>query len=382
MAPSQNHGPSMRVVVVGAGIVGASIAYHLACRQVAVTVLERQQPGAGASSHSFAWLNAFGKDPLPYHELNRRSMEVWHRFAQGLQADIGLQWGGEMRWVHTAAEAEALHQRVQQLQAWGYPSRMLSAHELQTLEPGLVPGTVSAASLGMSDGHVEPLKVIDACLKKAQAHGAVVRTGTPVSGFRFTTSGPTARRVHAVQTPQGDIACDAVVLAAGVDTTALAALAGLTVPQEESPGVVVRTDVRPRLLRTVSVLYMPSLDAARPEIHLRQLSDGSLMIGEGTQESLARDDSQAHADALLERATHYLPALAGARAIPVPVGYRPMPRDGFPVLGFPEPVPNVYLALMHSGVTLAPLVGELATLEIVDGARVQAFDAYRPERLL
>ena len=62
-----------------------------------------------------------------------------------------------------------------------------------------------------------------------------------------------------------------------------------------------------------------------------------------------------HADALLARATHYLPALAGARAIPVPVGYRPMPRDGFPVLGYPEPVPNLYLALMHSGVTLAPL---------------------------
>jgi glycine/D-amino acid oxidase-like deaminating enzyme len=57
-----------------------------------------------------------------------------------------------------------------------------------------------------------------------------------------------------------------------------------------------------------------------------------------------------------------------------------MPHDGFPVLGYPEPVPNLYLALMHSGVTLAPLVGELAAMEIVDGARVQILDAYRPER--
>jgi glycine/D-amino acid oxidase-like deaminating enzyme len=90
------HGKSLHVVVVGAGIVGASIAYHLARRQVAVTVLERHRPGAGASSHSFAWINAFGKEPYPYHDLNRRSMEVWHRFAQGLQADVGLHWGGEM----------------------------------------------------------------------------------------------------------------------------------------------------------------------------------------------------------------------------------------------------------------------------------------------
>jgi glycine/D-amino acid oxidase-like deaminating enzyme len=376
------NGTSLRVVVVGAGIVGASIAYYLARRQVAVTLLERHRPGAGASSHSFAWLNAFGKEPYPYHDLNRRSMEVWHRFAQGLQADVGLHWGGEMRWVHTAAEAEALRQRIQHLQAWGYPNRLITPEELQKLEPGLVPGTVSAASLGTIDGHVEPLKVIAACLQQARAWGTVVHVETPVRGLRLEANGSTVRRVQAVQTGQGEITCDAVVLTAGTETTALAAMAGLHIPQEESPGVVVRTDPRPRVLQTVSVVYMPPVEAGRPEIHLRQLADGTLQIGEGSQESLARDDSQAHADELLARATHYLPALAGARAIPVPVGYRPMPRDGFPVLGFPEPVPNLYLALMHSGVTLAPLVGEFAAMEIVDGARVQSLAAYRPERFL
>lgn len=376
------NGTALRVVVVGAGIVGASIAHHLAQRHVAVTVLERSQPGAGASSHSFAWLNSFGKEPFPYHDLNRRSMEAWRRFAQGLQSDIGLHWGGEMRWAHTPEDARTLQQRIRQLQAWGYPNRLITGAELCQFEPGLVPGAVSAASLGTIDGHVEPLKVIAACLQQARARGAVVCPDTPVRGLRLDTTGSTVRRVQAVQTPQGELACDAVVLATGTATTALAAMAGLAIPQEESPGVVIRTDPRPRVLQTVSVLHMPPIDATRPEIHLRQLADGTLMIGEGTQESLSRDDSQAHAEALLTRAAHYLPALQGARAVPVPVGYRPMPRDGFPVLGFPEPVPNLYIALMHSGVTLAPLVGELAALEIVDGARVQMLNAYRPERFL
>jgi len=374
------NGQSLRVVVVGAGIVGASIAYHLARRQVTVTILERHRPGAGASSHSFAWINAFGKEPYPYHDLNRRSVEAWRRFAQGLQADVGLHWGGEMRWVRTAADAEALRQRIHQLQAWGYPNYLITAAELQQLEPGLVPGTVSAASVGPIDGHVEPVKVIAACLQQARTHGAIVHVETPVTGLRLAANGSTIRRVQAVQTGQGEIVCDVAVLAAGTETTALAAMAGLRIPQEESPGVVVRTDPRPRMLQTVSVLYMPPVDAVRPEIHLRQLADGTLQIGEGSQESLARDDSQEHANELLARATHYLPALAGARAIAVPVGYRPMPPDGFPVLGYPELVPNLYLALMHSGVTLAPLVGELAAMEIVDGARVQVLDAYRPER--
>ncbi len=376
------NGTALHVVVVGAGIVGASIAHHLARRHVRVTVLERHQPGAGASSHSFAWLNAFGKEPFAYHDLNRRSMEAWRRFAQGLQGDVGLHWRGEMRWVHTPEDAQILQQHIQRLQTWGYPNRLITAAELCQLEPGLVPGPVSAASLGPIDGHVEPLKVIVACLQQARTRGTVVSPHTPVTGLRLDTTGSTVRRVQAVHTPQGEIACDAVVLAAGTATTALAALAGLSIPQAESPGVVVRTDPLPPVLQTVSVLYMPPIDATRPEIHLRQLSDGTLMIGEGTQESLSRDDSQAHAEALLARATHYLPALKGARAVPVPVGYRPMPCDGFPVLGFPEPVPNLYIALMHSGVTLAPLVGELAAMEIVDGTRVQSLEAYRPERFL
>jgi glycine/D-amino acid oxidase-like deaminating enzyme len=59
-----------------------------------------------------------------------------------------------------------------------------------------------------------------------------------------------------------------------------------------------------------------------------------------------------------------------------------MPLDGFPVLGFTAAVTNLYIAVMHSGVTLAPLVGELATMEIVDGARVEMLTAYRPERFV
>ena len=66
--------------------------------------------------------------------------------------------------------------------------------------------------------------------------------------------------------------------------------------------------------------------------------------------------------------------------MPVPVGFRPMPIDGYPVLGFTRKVPNLYIALTHSGVTLCPLVSQLAALEIVEGARVNFLEDYRPER--
>ena len=158
----------LRIIVVGAGIVGASMAYHLSRRKdVAVTVLERDELCAGASGHSFAWLNSFGKDPVSYHHFNRRSMDIWDRFARRLGMDLDLHWGGELRWESTPERAGALQQRIKQLQAWGYPIRIISSDELRELEPGLSPGPVTTASFSEIDGRVDPLKVIEACLQRA-----------------------------------------------------------------------------------------------------------------------------------------------------------------------------------------------------------------------
>ena len=219
--------------------------------------------------------------------------------------------------------------------------------------------------------------VVDACMSRLAECEAEVRTDTEVTGFELGSDG----RVSAVKTTTGDIDCDAVVVAAGTGTSVIAAKAGVNVPQSESPGVVIRTTPLPRLLNNVPVIYAPAPGEGRQEIHIRQCADGRMMIGEGSQESLAEDDSQAHADDLLERARHYLPGLAGAEAIPVPVGWRPMPLDGYPVMGFADEAPNLYVALTHSGVTLAPALSELAALEVCDGASADAvLGPYRPGR--
>ena len=365
-----------KVVIVGAGVIGAAIAYHLSQRdEIAVTLLERDIPGAGASGHSFAWANAFGKDPRDYHTLNRRSLDMWYRLAHQLDVDIGIHYGGEMRWENDPQRAAQLRQRIQQIQTWGYPCRIITRDEMLTLEPHLHPGTVTTASFSEADIHVETDRFIDVCLQRACERGAVVHPQTDVTGF-VTRNGS----VVAVKATDAEFPCDAVVLASGVQTTELASFAQTHIPQQRSPGIVIKTTPCATVLHNVAVIHAPPTDENHQYLHLRQLSDGSLRIGQGTQEGINRDDSQQHADALLARAKAYLPAIADAEAIPTPVGYRPMPLDGFPVLGFTEAVENLYIALMHSGVTLAPLVGEMATLEIADGARVEWFTPYRPER--
>ena len=365
----------MRVAVIGAGIVGGAIAFYLARRGADVTLIDAGEVGMGATSHSFAWINGFGKEPRHYGGLNRRSLDTWERFARLLDADIGLRWGGQLTWVATDEDAESLSRNVARLQSWGYVARMIDEAEMMCLEPGLRPGRVKASAISDNDGHVPGTLAAQTCARRVREMGGSVISGSPVTGLDLQ-----AGRVGSVLLSGDSVECDAVVLAAGVGTTELAAMAGVHVPQEESPGVVVSTEPMPPVLRNVAALYCPPVGAEGQEVHVRQGADGVVLMGEGSQESLARDDSPEHAAEILSRASVYLPELKSAAPIPVPVGYRPMPIDGMPVLGYARAVPNVYVALMHSGITLAPLVGELATMEILDGARVDILEHYRPER--
>ena len=384
----------MNVAVVGAGIVGGAISFHLARRGAAVTLIDAGEPGMGATSHSFAWINSFGKEPRHYGALNRRALDTWDRFARLLDADIGLRWGGQLTWAATDEDADALARKVAGLQSWGYVARMIDEAEMLRLEPGLRPGTVKAAAYGDNEGHVQGTLVAQTCASRVHRLGGRLMFGSPVTGLAMHAGRVTAVQLAGDSAPGGSVAdasaeasaagasvaCDAVVLAAGVATTRLAAMAGVHVPQEESPGVVVRTEPLPPVLRSVAALYAPPPRHGGRRAHLRQGTDGVVLLGEGSQESLARDDSPEHAARILARASVYLPELASATPIPVPVGYRPMPVDGLPVLGYTRAVPNLYVALMHSGITLAPLVGELAAMEILDGARVDILEHYRPER--
>ena len=296
------HSKPRTVAVIGAGILGAAIAWQLSQRGIHVVLIEQGQPGEGASSHSFAWINAGAKEPIDYHNLNRRSLEMWTRFAAAIgdggdPDNVGLRWGGKVSWESGPSAAEALVVRVRQLQSWGYPARLVDANELQVLEPALDVGPVAAAEYSPNEGQVEPQMVVDACLRRLQEWDSEIEAGTEFYGFRQRDDG----RIFGVETTSGDRDVDAVVLAAGTDSTRLAALAGVNVPQARSPGVVIRTDPLPPLLHNVPVVYAPALGDGRREIHLRQCADGSMMIGEGDQESLAEDDSQGHADDLLER---------------------------------------------------------------------------------
>lgn len=377
-------GSRPHIVVIGAGILGGAIAFQLARRQARVTWLDAGEPGQGASLPSFAWINGHGKDPQHYHELNRRSLDMWDRFARQLEAawghSVGLTWGGEMRWAATPEGAADLTARTRQLQSWGYPIRLLTAQEVTELEPRLAFGPVTAATFTEIEGHVDTQRVIPACIAGVEAEGGVTRWNSPVTGIRMEGAGP-HRRVTGVLCGEELLACDWAVITGGPDTQALAELAGVHAPVHHTFGCTILTEPMPPLFDTVTVVHTPRESA--PPLNLRQLPDGCVVVHGGAHgglEDRSLGQSAQEVEEVMAAASRYFPSLAGAAIRSVRRGRRPIPQDGLPIIGSAPTVENLYIAAMHSGVTLAPLVGEFAATEILDGADIVTLRPYRPHR--
>jgi glycine/D-amino acid oxidase-like deaminating enzyme len=357
---------AQRVVVAGAGIVGAAITYCLARAGAQVTLLEREQPGRKTSNNSFAWVNAFSRTTRSYYDFARRSVEIYRQLPEELGLEMELHWNGGIHWVDQPQAAEGLRARVKALQSWGHPVKLISRDELIAREPHVRP-TVAAACYSSFDGAAHPPSVIQAFLTRAQALGAEVRTDTSLVGVEIRHG-----RVTAARTPAEPIAADVVVNAAGADAAAIGAMAGVRIPMFPKPGTLVLTVPLPPLLRTV-------VHAAN--LHLRQQADGRMLLGESwTMDTEDTDLSLTRAQRLLIRATEFLPELAQAHVETVKLGIRPMPQDERPIVGPVPGISGLYVAVMHSGVTLAPLVGQLVAHEVTAGQPSPLLADYRIER--
>jgi glycine/D-amino acid oxidase-like deaminating enzyme len=356
-----------RVVIAGAGIMGASIGYHLARRGARVTIVEKERPGAGATQNSFAWINAtFSKQPRSYFELNLAGIAGWRRLSLEFGSELQIQWGGSVEWAAPGDGARKLLASVRHHEAWGYPTRLIDAASMASLFPAVSPGPVGAACFSEIDGTLDPMHALNVLLARARAAGAEVQHPCEVTGISISGG-----RVKAVETTQGSMEADYFVIAAGTGSTRLARMAEVHVPLKESPGALAHTRPLKRLLDHV---------ALAPGATIKQNPDGRIVTGTDFGGSPVTEAAREYGMTLLGNARRFLPALESAELETTTLGHRVLPLDEYPIVGFTGRCPNLYIAAMHSGITLSPLIGQLAAMEILDGADVDLLKPYRPSR--
>jgi glycine/D-amino acid oxidase-like deaminating enzyme len=367
------------MVVVGGGIVGTSIAMHLAQAGASVTLLERTGPAKGATEKSFAWLNTYQPD-AHYRAVRLQSLLAYRALDVPLQ--LGITWGGYLNWTDSTAESEPIRAYAAALAGTPYALRSLNAADLARISPCITPGAIAAAYFSAIDGHLDPVWATYRFLDRARLLGAKVVFPCEVTGLDFRN-----HQLAAVATSCGRFAADRVVIAAGTDTPRLLSMAGFSLRLKHAPGILAHSLPIPEVTKMV-------YDGPR-ELEFKQMANGRIV---GT-DAPAPPDTPAHREIrdhavdfpddtvrtmhgtrILNRIAAYMPAAKAAILDRLTLGFRPMPLDGFPVVGALPANPDVYVAVTHSGVTLAPILGQYVTQEIVGERLVDWLAPYRPTR--
>jgi D-hydroxyproline dehydrogenase subunit beta len=364
-----------RCVVIGAGLLGAAVAARLARAGMHVTLLEADQPGRGTSCWSFAWVNSNDKGPKAYHDLNHAGIRAWAELAPDLD---GAAWYRPVGHLELAASDAECAARVRRLTEWGYSARLIDQAEAAELEPALrLPGPGACAAWFPDEAYLLTEPLIQRLVTSATTHGATLLTGDQ---GRVTGLAP-----GRVRTAAGEVlAADEIVCCAGRWTPQLTAMArpacpvplvAWDTPGSPAPELIVRVGpVRPE--GPVRVIHTPQL-ALRPH-------SGGLLHLEAPDAAVdlytSNPDLRRWAPEFLHRARRTVRGLQDAAVVGYQVCVRPLPADGQSIVGRPPGAEWLYVAVTHSGVTLAAHLSQLIAAELTTGASTPELAPYHPDR--
>jgi glycine/D-amino acid oxidase-like deaminating enzyme len=352
------------VLVIGAGVIGCSIALHLRRLGHAVHVLERAEIGAGTSSRGFGLVWAQTKSPNAYLELTMASVAYYPELLDSLGTNCDYQRPGGLVLLESEAQAADMQALMrQQTRTPAFTVEFLDQRQARELEPALAESLLGATYCPL-DGHLDPKQLTAAFGEAALRAGARIHPQTAVVRLD--------RRAGdwIVQTSAGEFSAPVVVNCAGVWAPEIARLVGFDLPVRPERGQILVTPPRPPILR-------------HPTPDLRQDSSGRIWMGtvhSSNDWDLAVREADSHA--ILESAQRQLPALRGTPIQDCWAGLRPMPGDGHPILGALPGIDGQYVAVGHSGITLAPIEGKLMAELIATGQRAALLEPFGPERFI
>jgi glycine/D-amino acid oxidase-like deaminating enzyme len=367
-----------RVADIGAGIVGAAIAYRLAGRGVQVVVLDRQDPAAGTTAASFALVRARIADERAAFDLCVAAMQECHRLAWGLAPAPWYHADGCLVWPRDADRAAALAETVQRLHDWGYAAETLPAADAPSLLAAELVGSDPDVTVAWFAGEawVEAPAMTRRLLEAVRNAGGRILAGPDraVVAIGLHDGRVTEVTLHGGQT----IPVVAVVNAAGPDAGRVAALAGRRLVMAEERGLVLRTALP-------SAGGAPHRPLETDEVHLRPDGDAALLLtspaidtslGDVPPGPYPIDDPLTIA--LHARGADVFPALADATRLDARVGAGTRPAGRLASVGAVPDIPGYWEAVAAPGITLAPLIGRSLAGEILGREGNPLLAPFRP----
>lgn len=375
-SPDRAHAPD--VVIIGAGVCGLGIAWRLAQRGLAVTVLDKGAVGAAASRVAGGMLAACAEAEPGEEELvrlGRHAQGLWPGFAAELLEttgiDVELRTEGTLVLAPTADERARLLHLNEFQQGLGLTLDWLTAADVRRREPQLAPG-LAGALFSPEDHQVAPRSLVAALTRAAVQAGVTLRPHTAVARIVVENG-----RATGVELADGTrISAGTVVLAAGAWSRGIEGLRpAARPPVRPIKGQVIILKMDPAAPLLTHVLWAPGC-------YLVPRRDGQLVLG-ATVEEKGFDTAITAGGifSLLEAAWRVLPAIEELPIVETIVGHRPGSRDDAPILGAAE-VPGLVYATGHhrNGILLAPVTADAVARLVAGEGTDPAIAAFGMER--
>jgi sarcosine oxidase subunit beta len=370
--------PTASIVVIGAGAVGASIAYHLARRgQRDVVVLERDAVGAGTTSKAAGGIRAqFATETEIRFSLE--GIGVFERFKDEFGTDIGFTRIGYLFLISEEADLLGFERRMALQRGLGVDVRLITPDEARKLVPALRVDDLIAAVWGPGDGLAGPADVTNAFARRARELGARILEGVEVTGIDARGG-----RVEAVETSEGRISTPVVVNAAGPFAARVGRMVGLALPVLPRRRHIFFTEPFPAIPGPV-----PLTTDRRSGFYFRKELDQVLLSAGDVQD--VGDDLSASMDGRMveeavSKAIERVPVLEQARIAGGWAGLRPLTPDDHAIIGWAPGRDGLFLAVGFGGHGFqhSPATGRYVAEWLLDGRPsldLSLFDPTRFER--
>mgnify|MGYP006278564067 FL=1 len=364
-----------RVVVVGGGIAGAAVAVELATRNARVTLVERDQPGVGATGASAGMLapQYEGDVDAPDFPFAVACREAWPSFRERLEAladwDMGFRTDGMLVANRSRQEEEHAGKALEAQRALGLPGEILTPGDARARHGDIAPGVPSWLWLP-AEAHLDAQRLAVALADAVQAAGVELVRNAQVRAL--TARGSRATGVRLVDGTE--LQADRIVLAAGAWS---ASLEGLPRPLPVRP-------IRGQMLRLLPPEPLPwTLVCDHDGRYLVPRVNGSILVGStmedvGFQEAVTEEGREL----LARAAAELIPKLEEGRIVESWAGLRPISADNLPILGPDPELEGLFYATGHgrNGVLFAPLVGRAVAELVLRDTTAVAWEAFRIQR--
>jgi sarcosine oxidase subunit beta len=350
------------VVIIGGGVVGCSIAYHLARRgHRDVLVLERETVGSGTTSKAAGGIRV----QFPTETEIRFSLEAirtFLSFEEEFGVDIGYRRIGYLFLITDEADRRGFETRIALQRSLGADVRMITPREAQAIVPALRVDDLIAAVWGPDDGMAGPAEVTNGFARRARELGARIAEGVMVTGIDVAGG-----RVTGVRTATDTVAARIVINAAGPTARRIAGLAGVDIPVLPRRRHIFFTEPFPQIPGPIPLVTdRGSGFYFRKEMEQVLLSAGDVQdIGEDFDVPM---DSRMVEEAV-QKAIERVPILEGARIAGGWAGLRPLTPDDHAIIGWAPGVQNFFLAVGFGGHGFqhSPTTGRVTAETILDG---------------